>query len=73
MTGSLVVLVRILMGWLGVFLVAHGLPAPLVDLLANDPALHDAVAEMAGQLIGGALMVAQLIWWQLAKRLGWTT
>lgn len=73
MTGSLVVVVRILMGWLGVFLVARGLPAPLVDALANDPAMHDMLAKMVGQMIGGVLMVAQLLWWRLAKRAGWTT
>ena len=73
MTGSLVVLFRILLGWLGVFLASKGLPAPLVDLLTNDPALHHTLAELFGQLIGGALMVAQLLWWRLAKRWGWTT
>ena len=73
MTGSMVVLVRIAMGWLGVWLVAQGLPQPLVDVLANDPAMHDLLAGLVGQIIGAALMGGQLLWWQFAKRLGWTT
>lgn len=73
MSGSVVVLVRIAMGWLGVWLVSQGLPQPLVDALANDPAMHDLLADLVGQIIGAALMGAQLLWWQVAKRLGWTT
>lgn len=73
MTGTVVVLIRIGMGWLGVWLTAQGLPAPLVDLLTNDPATHQLLADMVGQVIGGLLMLAQLAWWQIAKRMRWAT
>lgn len=73
MTGSTVVLVRIALGWLGVWLLAQGLPQPLIDDLTNDPAVHDLLAGLAGQIIGASLMGVQLLWWRVAKRVGWTT
>lgn len=73
MTGSTVVLVRIAMGWLGVWLLAQGFPQPLIDQMTKDPVVHDMLAGLAGQIIGASLMGSQLLWWRVAKHVGWTT
>ena len=66
---DLVVLVRILMGWGGIWLMARGIPPELAHLMTRDPAAVDLIA----QLLGAALAAVQFLWWRLAKHFGWAT
>lgn len=70
---DLVVLVRIGMGWAGIWLMARGVPVDLAHLMTRDPATVDLMAQMLGEMIGGALALGQFLWWRLAKRCGWAT
>lgn len=62
-------LIRILLGWAGIWLASRGLPPEIAHALANDPAVADAIALVLGLLLAGV----QLIWWRIAKRMGWAT
>jgi hypothetical protein len=70
---DLVVIIRILLGWIGVYLASSGLPPELVHLLTQDPQTVGAVANLAGLILGSVLAGAQIVWWRLAKRFGWRT
>lgn len=70
---DLVVIIRILLGWLGVYLASSGLPPEVVHLLTKDPQTVDAVANLVGLAVGSALALGQIIWWRLAKHFGWGT
>jgi hypothetical protein len=70
---DLVVIIRILLGWFGVYLASNGLPPELVHLLTKDPQTVDAIANLAAQIVGAMLAVGQIVWWRLAKRFGWRT
>ncbi|WP_273688967.1 hypothetical protein [Ketogulonicigenium vulgare] len=64
-----IVWARIVLGWGGVWLISRGAPPEFVHAATQDPAVIDAVAR----LIGAALMGLQLVWWQIARRMGWAT
>lgn len=55
----------ILAGWLS----AHGLPPQAQAVLTTDPAM----IELTTQLVAAAVAGVSLIWWRVAKRLGWST
>ena len=52
---------------------ARGVPVDLAHLMTRDPATVDLMAQMLGEVIGGALALGQFLWWRLAKRCGWAT
>lgn len=67
----LAVWVRILLGWLGVYLLAKGVPQEVVDALTNDPTTQTFLVEVVSHVVGAALMGIQIVYWQLARKFGW--
>lgn len=70
---EIIVLIRILLGWLGVYLASAGVPPELVHLITRDPATAEALVSVGGMVAGSILAGAQILWWRLAKRFGWQT
>lgn len=70
---DLVVLVRIAMGWLGIWLIARGVPPQWVAQLTENAEGIDYIARTLGEGLGLTLALGQCLWWRLAKRLGWAT
>lgn len=70
---SLLVLIRIFLGWAGAWLLSKGVNVELVEFIQTDVTLHSIVANWATTIAGGVLMAAQLIWWRIAKKFGWST
>lgn len=57
--------IRIALYYLAGRLAAAGLPPQAVDIVGNDP----IVLEVASLAVVGVVM----LWWRLAKRMGWST
>ncbi len=70
---EIIVLARILLGWLGVYLASTGVPPELVHVVTRDPATAEALIGVGGMVVGSILAGAQILWWRLAKRFGWQT
>lgn len=65
--------IRIGLYLLGAWFAARGVPAPVVEVITTDPGLAATVTEVAGQILGAVIVGVSVIWWRLAKRLGWAT
>lgn len=68
MDSPLIPYIRILLGYLGVFLASRGVDDGIVDLISNDPALAELILGVAG----GFLILVQIVWWKLAQAMNWS-
>jgi hypothetical protein len=68
-----VVLLRILIGWAGVYLSSKGFPPEMIQMVTSNPEVVSALTGLIGQILGGVLAAGQIVWWRLAKRFGWNT
>lgn len=62
-------LVRIAMYFIAGWLQAKGLPEGVASMIANDPGIADLVAN----ILAAVVAVTALLWWRIAKRMGWKT
>lgn len=61
--------IRIFLYYVAGRLGALGLPQEAVNIIGNDPMLLEAVSWGISFVMVGAVM----LWWRIAKRLGWST
>lgn len=67
------VYIRILLGWLGAMLIGAGVSENLITTAINDPNVISFVESISVEIVGAIFLAAQVVWWKVAKRFGWST
>lgn len=62
-------LIRIALYLIAGWLKGRGLPEPIADFLSSDPTTISLVTDLLAAAVAGVA----LLWWRLARRLGWAT
>lgn len=65
MTPLIRIFLYLFAGWLS----SHGLPPEAARILTEDPAM----LELATQAVAALIALVTMLWWRVAKKLGWST